>query len=630
MDHRVEECLKRLEESDVVGIDVETSGLSWHDNFICGYVFTFGPTESDTYYLPVRHAGGGNIEGAKVPASSTGFYRSEHTHPIESRLKTILEGKRRTYYAHNAKFDMHMLASHDIWLKGEFEDTAVAAALINENQGKYDLDTCCKIAGVESKETEVYQYISDQMKAKHGVEIPANKRSMAYFWMMPATGKARDYAIADGTSMFQLREYQKKQIEEQELDRVWRLEKRVTRTLFRMERRGVPVDEEVLSKVEDKVHKMLDEARDAFPEGFNVRSPVQMEKLFLDKGFTRDDFVLTEKTKKPSFTEDWLENHGGELGQHIITARKYSNLINTFINGAIKSNLEDGRVHANFNQTKSDEYGVVTGRLSCSSPNFQQIPKRHKVLSPTLRQVFREKGLLWWSSDYSQQEYRVFAEYARSKFVLSAYDENPDTDYHQLVADLLGVERDPSAKRINLGVIYNMGAPSLARNLGVDVPTARIYLAKMRRMMPEASKFNKTAQKVAERRGYVKTILGRRRRFPHGEFAHKAGNAVIQGSSADITKQKMADCDEFLMGSAFDDLNIGNSDSKSMLILQIHDSLDFLFVEEERGKMEECMKIMKAFGPEDEISLKVPMSVDADIGISWGHATFPKYEDWVQ
>lgn len=625
----VEECLDRLEKADVVGIDVETSGLSWHRNFVVGWVFSFGPDDGDTYYLPVRHKGGGNIPGGRTPEREDQFYPSEHIHPIELKIKKIVESRPREWYAHNAKFDMHMVASLGIWLKGKFEDTAVNAALLNENQGRYDLDTCCKKTGVTPKVGEIYSEISKYMAKRHNTTVPDTKGSMKYFWYLPGDGIAAEYAKGDGISMTLLRAAQHDALDEREMRPIWELERRVTRTLFRMERRGVPVDEKVLEKVEARVEKMLKDARLRLTDGLNTRSTPQIKQAFLDAGFTEDQFKRTEKGNF-SFPEEWLQDVGGQLGQDIITVRKYSNLINTFINGAIKKNIINGRVHGNFNQTKGDEYGVVTGRLSCSHPNFQQIPKRDKVLAPLLRQVFRIQGFKWWSSDYSQQEYRVFAEYARSQFVLEAYAKDPTTDYHQLVADLLGVERDPSAKRINLGVIYNMGAPSLAKNLSVAVDIARGYLMKMRRMMPEATKFNKTAETVAKRRGYVKTIMGRRRRFPNGEFAHKAGNSIIQGSSADITKQKMVECDEFLMGpDNADDLNIASSDHKSNLILQIHDSLDFLFVEEERESMEEVVAIMERFGEDEPITLSVPMAVDTDDGESWGHATFKNYEDWV-
>lgn len=629
-----DQVLEKLAIADVVGIDVETSGLDWRKNFICGYVFTFGPGDDDTYYVPVRHKGGGNIEGCRIPTSATDWSTGDD-HPFEIKLREAVRSKPRLWYGHNIKFDLHFLAKHGIWIYGECEDTYVNASLIDENAKVYNLNACCVRMGVTPKVDEIYAEISKYMLSR-GVKIPATRGSMAHFWEMPAQGIATEYAAGDGVSTARLRDAQLLVIVEQNLGTVHAVEKRVTRTLFRMEHRGVPVDVKVLKAVKEKVSKLLREAQERIPQGMNVRSPQQLYKYYKSLGYTDEQFARTENKKKDplgavSFTEEWLTEKGGEFGADLINIRKFSNLINTFIVGAIEKHLHNGRVFPTFNQAKGDEFGVVTGRLSCSEPNFQQIPKRHKILAPTLRQIFRQFGMDWCSADYSQQEYRVFAEYAQAKYVLEAYDRDPNTDYHQLVADLLGVERDPAAKRINLGVIYNMGIDKLAASLGVPRSVAEGYMRKLHRQMPEAKKFNKACQQVAESRGYVRTLLKRRRRFPNGHFAHKAGNAVIQGSSADITKLKMADCDDYLMGDAME-FNIHNSKYKSSVILQIHDSLEFLRAEgpEETAAIEHCLAIMIDFGADCLINLKVPMKADFGHGISWGHATFgSKFKDWV-
>lgn len=625
----VEECLRRLEEADVVGLDVETSGLDVHRCFIVGYVLTFGTEDADTYYLPVRHKGGGNIPGCRTPESEHDWSPKDE-HPLETRLRTIMRAKPRTWFAHKGKFDLHMLARHDLFIYGDIEDTSVSAALLDENQGKYTLDFCAQVMGVTPKVTAIYEHIAAFM-ALEGVKIPqpyTQRNTMGHFWKLPAPGMATEYARGDGITMAQLRDIHLVKLAEEDLIQVWEIEKRVTRTLFRMEYRGVPVDTKVLAQVQKNIVVELEKAKKKLPEGFNVRSPAQVQKLYEGMGFTKAQFQMTP-AGNPSFVETWLENQ--PMGPEILAIRKLRNLDSTFIQGAILRHLHNGKVHPTFNQMKADEFGTVSGRLSASDPNFQQIPKRDKVLAPLLRQIFRlDPNFGWWSSDYSQQEYRVFADYAGAKMVLEAYERDPSTDYHQLVADMLSVERDPAAKRINLGTIYNMGAPTLAGNLGCTVSEAKGYLNRMRRMMPEAQQFNKTAQKVAQQKGFVRTLLKRRRRFPGGLHAHKAGNGVIQGSSADITKLKMAETDELLMGNAME-FDPRRSKHKSQLILQVHDSLDFLYVEEERPVMEECMRIMEAFGPDDVIPLQVPMKVDVSTGVSWGHATFgDKYKNWVE
>lgn len=617
----IQRCFNALRGTKDVVVDVETSGLDKHRCFVVGYVFTVGPRPDDTWYLPVRHADGGNIPGCRLPKSVHDFTLGKDDHPIEADIRGIFRDPNKHWVGHNIKYDMHLLSRHGIVIEGTVEDTRVNAALIDELQGSFDLDTCAARMKIEGKKLDIYPYISRYMLERHGKKVPEDRKAMEYFWITPGDGPAGDYAHQDGVSTYQLWQRQLEEISKQELGVVHGVEKRVTKSLFRMERRGVAVDEYRLRKVEQKIEGLLEDARKKLPKDFNVRSSPQIKALMEKNGQT--DWPLTAPSVRfpngqPSFTEKFLVTN--EIGRAILRVRKYENLNNTFVEGSVKSNLFNGRVHCDFNQVKTDEYGTVSGRLSSSGPNMQQIPKRDKEISPLLRQIYRPMSpFRWWSADYSQQEYRVFAHFAKSRFVLKAYTENPKTDYHQLVADMLGVERDPAAKRINLGVIYGMGVQKLADSLGCDLATAQGYMNRMRAAMPEAKKFNQDAQIVAERRGYVKTKLGRRRRFPGGQFSSKAGNAVIQGTSADMTKLKMAEIDEFLIAN----------NAQSGMILQIHDSLEFEFLEEERHLMDEAMRIMCSFGPSDVFQLDVPIVNDVAVGDSWGHATFSKYTDWV-
>lgn len=617
----VEKCLRAISEAPVVIYDTETSGLEKLKNFICGYVFTVGPRPDQTWYLPVRHKGGGNIPGCRIPKDKYDFNPSD-VHPLEKEIAKIARDPNKHWIGHHLKFDMWMSARHGITLYGTVEDTEVNAALIDENQGQFNLGYCTQVMGVTAKKLEeiekhIVQYFTERGEDKAVIE----KEPMAWFWQLPALGMATEYAAGDGTSTFELHAAQQARLDADELRRVWAVEKRVTKTLFNIERRGTPVDEKILEKVEKKAAVMLKEAQAKLPEGMNVKSPVQCAKFLRSVGIT--DIPKTP-TGRDSVTEDFLltlEDHA--KGGDIIRVRKLRNLSSTFLINSVRNNLINGKVHCDFNQLKMDEYGTVTGRLSSSGPNMQQIPKRDKLLAPLLRQIYRSSNYLWMSADYSQQEYRVFAEFARAKLVLEAYARDPKTDYHQFVADLLGVERDPSAKRINLGTIYNMGIKKLADKLGVPFSVAQGYMMRMRALMPEAAAFNRGCQRKADARGYVRTVLGRRRRFPNQMFTSKAGNAVIQGTSADITKTKMVEVDDFLISEGLD----------SHLILQVHDDLNFMINPEEEkefGLSAKLKAIMEDFSPGQTIELTVPMIVDTGLALSWGHASFgKKYSDWV-
>ena len=608
----IERCFNAVRQSKMIVVDTETSGLDWKKSFVAGYVFSVGPSKDMTWYLPVRHGGGGNIPGCSIPASADSW--SGDLHWIEKRIAEEI-GNRTDLHVigHNLKFDLHMCKNHGISFNGTVEDTRVNQALINENQGKYSLDFCATGAGVAGKATDIYEKIVAYCKAA-GIPCKPNEDSMENFWRLHAD-EGEPYATQDGETTWLLRNWQMGKILEEQLDRVWSLEKRVTNVLYHLERRGVQVDESRLIKVQEKLIVALKNARIEFPN-LNVRSPKQVKAIFDAAGIT--DYPSTEKGS-PSFKEEWLEL--SELGNKVLDIRRIENLTNTFIEGSIRHNLYKGRIHTNFNQVATDGFGVITGRLSSNGPNMQQIKKRDKILSPMLRQLYRPRnGLIWLSADYKSQEYRVFGQYSGAKFVLDAYDNDPDTDYHQLVADLLGVERDPTAKRINLGTIYGMGYKKLAKSLNCSLAQAKEYLTRLKAMMPEAAGFMDEAERRVIERGYVCSILGRRRRITKQEGTRKAGNAVIQSTCADITKLKMAEIDEFLI----------QQNSRTRMILQVHDSLEFEHDPEEEEIRNEVIRIAQSFGDDDIIKLRVPMRMDVGMGESWGHATFGnKYKDWI-
>ena len=227
-------------------------------------------------------------------------------------------------------------------------------------------------------------------------------------------------------------------------------------------------------------------------------------------------------------------------------------------------------------------------------------------------------GCSWNSNDYSQQEFVVFAHYGKVKYLIEGYNQDPPIDAHSMVALKMGVERDPIGKRMNLAQVYGQGVPALAQELDISEARAQFLSDEYHRIFHEANELYWTAQNRAKARGFIKTIMGRRRRYPDKRHAWTAMNQLIQGSSADITKQKMVEVDEYF------ELN-GDT---THLQLQIHDDLNWSEPTKLKGKQTaEAIEIMKKFGPDDVITLSVPLRVDSATGKSWGRATFLKY-DW--
>ena len=586
MDDYIEECFSRVAKSSVIVLDTETNGLDWRENHIVGYVFSVGPDPSDQYYLPVRHKSGPNYDPGQIAA------RIRDEVASRTNLRVIF---------HNASFDLHMLANEGINLSAEIHDTMINAALIDENVGKYSLDACAQRSGVQAKKgDELYTRIAEIVGCK------ADRNSMAHYWELPGDDPvAIEYATGDGITTYQLWQHQQSLLAAQELQTVHKVECDLIPVLHRMERRGVAISEKRLDEVVGIVDDRLITARAVLGD-LNVRSSVQVRKLMETAGHT--DWPLTDKGN-PSFTEPWLSTF--ELGQSILVIRKLSNLQNSFLGPMKERHMYHGRVHATFNQLKQDDYGTVTGRLSSSSPNMQQVPKRDYDLGSLFRSIFiPDDGMTICEADYSQCEFRLFAFYSQSKVLKEGYRADPPVDIHTQVATMLGVDRDPTAKRMNMGLMVGMGAKALAGHLGITVDEGSRWHSEYHEKMPEAKIFAKRAEQAARQRGWVKTLIGRRRHFPDPNFTYKAGNAIIQGANADIIKIKMVEVDQYLN-------SVGGS-----LLLSIHDSLVFQYPDGRDDIREGVVRIMGDVGPDSLMPLDVPMVVDFKYGKDWNIATY--------
>jgi DNA polymerase I-like protein with 3'-5' exonuclease and polymerase domains len=334
----------------------------------------------------------------------------------------------------------------------------------------------------------------------------------------------------------------------------------------------------------------------------------------------------TEKSKEPSFTKNFLQEHPHPLVQKIAQAREVNKAHSTFIDSILKFEHK-GRIHADINQIRSDQGGTVTGRFSYHNPNLQQLPARNKDLGPMIRSLFLpDEGCTWGCFDYSQQEPRLVAHYAALyKFpsvyeVIDEYNNDSSTDFHQMVAEMAQIPRS-QAKTINLGLFYGMGKTKLQAELGVSKEKAVELFEQYHAKVPFVKQLINAASNRAQERGQIRTLLGRLCRFhlwepnmfgmhkalPHEEalqehgpgikraMTYKALNKLIQGSAADMTKKAMVDL------------------YKEGIIahIQIHDELDLSVESPEQAKR--IIDIM-----ENAVTLEVPNKVDYESGQTWG------------
>jgi DNA polymerase-1 len=244
----------------------------------------------------------------------------------------------------------------------------------------------------------------------------------------------------------------------------------------------------------------------------------------------------------------------------------YATSIASFVEPLRTEHMWKGRVHTNINQLKSDEYGTVGGRISTDHPNLLAVPKRNKAIGPRFRRVFvADAGMDFWEADYKQIEPVLFAHYSKDETLLAGYRADPPIDCHQSLADRMGVERDPTAKRMNMGIFTGMQPRTFAGHMGWPLDKATDAWNEWFRIFPGVAEFQESAKKVFQQSGYVVTMLGRRCHLEHARFAYRGTSRVIQGSNADIMKAKILEVDEWLE-------SIGDP---AHLLLSIYDSLEW-------------------------------------------------------
>ena len=603
---------KDLSSASEIAIDLETrddgisAGLGAGWALGKGYIVGFAvAVEGWKGYFPFRHFGGGNM----IPEQ------------VRDYMKTVCSLPCPKIF-HNAQYDVGWLEAEGFKVNGPIIDTMIAAALIDENRFSYSLNTLSiDYLGELKAETDL-----KEAAAAHGVDAKAE------MWKLPAEHVGY-YAEQDARLTLLLWQRFKAEIQKQSLTTVWEMESALLPILIKMRQRGVRVEVEQAELLREEMiqqeKKVLLDIKKLSGTEVDIWKARNIAQAF-DK--LKIEYPRTEKTNEPSFTQNWLFNSNHKFAKLILQARELNKFHNTFLSSIMKYQ-HNGRIHAEIQQLRSENGGTVSGRLSMSNPNLQQIPARNKDFGPKIRSLFiPEKGCKWGSFDYSQQEPRMTVHYAASvgdgyegsNELVEAY-KNKEADFHQTVADLVGIERT-QAKTIGLGLMYGMGKNKLANSLGLSLDEANILINKYNKNVPFVKQLSERCMKTAQDKGVIRTKKGRKCRFDMWEtrdfglhlaekyenavakygadnikraYTYKALNRLIQGSSADQTKQAMLACVE-----------------KGYLpILQIHDELCFNL---EEDKLEEQKKEIKEI-MENCIEFKVPFTVDSEIGNSWGN-----------
>ena len=500
-------------------------------------------------------------------------------------LKDIVENPDIKKIGYDAKSDYHLLLNNGFSPKGLEYDVLLASYVKDPNR-KHTL------------EAQALDFINHIMTPEDGSE---------------------KFACDEAYTIFKLYEYWKTHLDEKEQKLVNDIEIPLTIVLAKMEHTGVAIDCEYLKDLSSYMTEKLAELEDLIYQlaggPFNINSPKQVAEVLFDKL----ELKTNKKKKTRSTSAEVLEELAQEyeICDYILQHRKFSKLKSTYTDVLpTLISKRDGRIHTTYNQALT-----VTGRLSSSNPNLQNIPIRTEE-GNKIRSAFcamdKENSLIL-SADYSQIELRLLAHVSEDEHLIHSFTSGEDI--HTMTASkVFGVglnevtkEMRRRAKAVNFGIVYGQSKYGLAKNLGISNNEAQEFIDKYFETYPRVKEYMNYEIDFVNKHGYVETIFGRKRylaselhssNFQIREFAQRAAiNQPLQGTAADLIKMAMIDVEKELEAKKL----------KTKMIMQVHDELVF---EVPKGELEivkelvlKCMELNQP--------LRVPLEVDINYGSSW-------------
>ena len=519
-------------------------------------------------------------------------------------LRELLEDKSLTVIGQNLKYDINVLKMYSVIFKNRIEDTMLMSYVISSS-GKHDMDT------LSSKflDHKPISYESVAGKGKDQISFADVEIS-----------KAVEYACEDADLTFLLYQKLSKILKkDKKLLKIYtEIEIKLMLIIADMEYIGVSLNNKELSKQSQNLAKRIDKIEKSIYKisgrEFNISSPKQIQEIFYDEL----KLPILKKTPKgqPSTNEDVMsqlaEDH--ELPNLVLSYRNLLKLKNTYTDklGDQVSNISN-RLHTSYNQTIT-----ITGRLSSSSPNLQNIPIRTDDGKKIRSAFIPREGYKLFSADYSQIELRIMAHLARDPAMIESFLTGEDI-HSSTARKVFNIKDEPSsdqrraAKAINFGLIYGISAYGLAKQLKIDNVEAKgiidTYFAKYKRV----KEFMEELKELASKQEYVETMHGRKVFLPnisHSNFQVRSAaertaiNAPIQGTAADIIKIAMINIKEWLIRE-----NIHNV----FMIMQVHDELVFEIEDSDIHRYGD--KISDLMGSAEKLS--VPLLVNTFSGSNW-------------
>jgi len=564
----IDKHLSAMVDAEVIAVDTETTGFGVRDgrDYLMGIsvAYYLGNLGIMSAYFPIRHEG----ENDNLDLS------------ILHRLRPILESKPLIF--HNIKFDLQSLATVDIkpTQSQRLFCTQQIAHMVNEEWFSKKLDSLSK------------NLLGDS-KAKDEVE----KWTHAFGWKTIPASLMDEYARHDAELTLRLfAEILWAEAKAQELDTLWDTELTYICLLDRIERRGIRVDQEF---VKTKIAVGTTRMQDVEDELGFTPTPTNLSKLFFEElklpilSLTPGGKPCLDKKNMEQYDEI-LSHLDDKRARLVLEYRGWQKAVSALYKPALELLSPDGRIRPNFKP-----HGTKTGRLSCETPNLQQIPRQSSNVwnGDAKRSFIASEGYKLLEFDYSQLEFRLAAAYGNVELLLDIFAKGEDPFLPTAIEVFGGPEFRQSAKTLTYSTLYGAGQRRISFALGIDESRASDVISKFRELYPGIYAASSKATQLAGSRGYVRYWTGRRRHFPNAEVSYKAFNSIIQGGAAELVKHAMLRVDEQIC------------DEDCRIVLTVHDSI-VIEVREDRAEsiIEPVKKLMSdfpQFGVKFDVDCKV-------------------------
>ena len=611
-----------------IGLDIETKdpflkergpGFIRKDAKVVGFSVA---TIDTAWYFPIDHLGGGNIPREAALSFLAGQVRDPSRYIVGANLQYELEG---------------LDAGLGIDVRSRVIDIQIAEALIDEEAETYQLDALSKKYLGKGKDETLLR----EAASAYGVDPKSGLWKLHSKYVGP-------YAEFDAMGPLHIFQKQLEILKREGTEGVFQLEMELLPILWEMRKQGIPMDMEAADKLSTLLKQEEDKLRLRLKHEFNTDcNEMSGPEIAVVCDRLR---ILYPRTAlgAPSFTADYLDEADHPFLILINDLRECSGMRNKFVDGWIHKNAVNGRIHPQWRQCASDDGGTRTGRMAASNPNPQQVPAgkyrktgKENPIGRAIRACFGSDTGLFGKLDYSQQEPKVLVHFANlcnytgARAAAQAYAKDKKLDFYTFMQEAAGIDRRP-AKDMYLGRCYGMGADKLARKLNRTKEEAAQILQVFDEKVPFVKEIADACMEAANSRGYIKTLLGRRRHFnlwePFDAYkrnrdfkngvpgaapcvplreeearqkypgvqlrrsnTHKALNALIQGSSADMTKAALIKI---------------RREGNVIPYMQVHDEIDFAARDEAHAL--QCQHLAETC-----VEMTVPIRADLSLGKTW-------------